>query len=163
MIDSKKTEIVNKLNATRSALLAFFNGLEEWAWGTAVYHEETNWTISDILRHLVDAERGMTGLIAQWQQGKDPVPPDFDLARWNNRAIQKTAEKSPDELLTELQENRRNLLNLVETIQPADWAKQGRHGSLHIMSIEQVCHLIADHELAHLAVMEEAVTAKNSL
>ena len=159
MVDNKKTEIVNKLNTSRAALLAFFDRLDEAGWQTAVYTEGTNWTIADMLRHLVDAERGMMGLITQWQQGKNPVPPDFDLARWNNRVIQKTAEKSPAELLNELTTNRSHLLNFIETIQPEDWTKQGRHGSLRIMSIEQVCHLIADHELDHLAAMEQKWTS----
>ena len=153
----KKVEIAEKLNDTRHDLMIFFDGLDEAGWETAVYDEETTWTITDILRHLVDSERGMTGMMAQWQQGKDPVPADFDLARWNNRAIQKTAEKSPQELLNSFRENRINLLSFIDTLHDEDWAKQGRHGSLRIMSIEEVCHLIANHEMDHLRVMQEAV------
>ncbi|MCA9920436.1 MAG: maleylpyruvate isomerase N-terminal domain-containing protein, partial [Anaerolineales bacterium] len=112
----KKVEIAEKLNDTRHDLMIFFDGLDEAGWETAVYDEETTWTITDILRHLVDSERGMTGMMAQWQQGKDPVPADFDLARWNNRAIQKTAEKSPQELLNSFRENRINLLSFIDTL-----------------------------------------------
>jgi hypothetical protein len=161
MTDSKKVAIIRKLNEARAGLLAFFTQLEPEAWETAVYHEESNWTITDILRHLVDAERGMTGLISQWQQGKNPVPPDFDLERWNNRVIQKAADKSSTELLIEFNENRSKLFTLIKTIQPEDWAKQGRHGSLRIMSIEEVCHLIADHERDHLRAMAQAKEVKN--
>ena len=157
MADKKKMEIVEKLNEERAELLQFFEGLTDDDWETAVYDEEAHWTVADILRHLVDAEKGMTGLITQWQQGRDPVPPDFDLARWNNRVIQKAAEKSPDELLAELRQNRINLLSFIEILQPEDWTKRGRHGSLQILSIEQVCHLIANHELDHLKVMRESV------
>lgn len=160
MTNKKNVEISAKLNEQRAALMAFFEGLDGEDWGTAVYHEETHWTIADILRHLVDAEKGMTGLIIQWQQGKDPVPADFDLARWNNRVIQKAAEKSPDDLLAELSENRSKLLNVIGTIQGDDWARQGRHGSLRIMNIEEVCHLIGDHEMAHLQAMQAAVSAR---
>lgn len=157
MADTKNVEIATKLNDSRMALMAFFDGLDEGGWETAVYHEETTWTITDILRHLVDAERGMMGMIIQWQRGKDPVPADFDLARWNNRAVQKTADKTPSELLTEFRQNRINLLSFIDTLRDEDWDKQGRHGSLRIMSIEQVCHLVADHELDHLRVMKEAL------
>lgn len=157
MADRKHVEIAEKLNDARSDLMAFFDGLKEEAWETAVYHEESTWTITDILRHLVDAERGMMGMIIQWQRGKDPVPPDFDLARWNNRVVQKAAEKTPDELIAEFRQNRINLLSFIDTLHDEDWSKQGRHGSLRIMSIEEVCHLIADHELDHLRVMKEAL------
>lgn len=152
--NTKNAEIAAKLNETRGSLVAFFDQLEGDDWETAVYDEGAHWTMTDILRHLVDAEKGMLGMMMQWQQGNDPVPPDFDLERWNNRAIQKTADQSPSDLLSKLKENRSNLLSFVDTIQEEDWGKTGRHGSLHIMSIEEVCHLIADHELSHLAVME---------
>lgn len=160
MADQKNIEMATKLNDARAELMAFFDGLDEAKWETAVYHEETTWTITDILRHLVDAERGMMGMMMQWQRGKNPVPPDFDLERWNNRAIEKSAEKNPNELLAEFRKNRIDLLSYINTIKPDDWEKQGRHGSLRIMSIEEVCHLIANHEMDHLRVMKEAVEAK---
>ena len=159
MVD-KKLEIVKKLNDERQSLILFFEQLEDSEWETAVYHEETEWTITDILRHLVDSERGMTGMMAQWQQGNNPVPPDFDLERWNNRAIQKRADKGPEELLADLRANRIDLLSFIDALRDDDWEKQGRHGSLRIMSIEEVCHLIADHELSHLHVMKEALAAE---
>ena len=157
MADRKNVEIATKLNESRAELMAFFDGLADEEWDTAVYHEESTWTITDILRHLVDAERGMMGMIIQWQRGQDPVPPDFDLARWNNRVVQKAAEKTPDELIAEFRQNRINLLSFIDTLHDEDWSKQGRHGSLRIMSIEEVCRLIADHELDHLRVMKEAL------
>ena len=159
MVD-KKLEIVKKLNDERQSLILFFEQLEANEWETAVYHEETEWTITDILRHLVDSERGMTGMMAQWQQGNNPVPPDFDLERWNNRAIQKRADKGPEELLADLRANRIDLLSFIDALRDDDWEKQGRHGSLRIMSIEEVCHLIADHELSHLHVMKEALASE---
>ncbi|MCP4416568.1 MAG: DinB family protein [Chloroflexi bacterium] len=158
MTDSKKEAILSKLNSERTDLEAFLDGLTAVAWQTAVYSEDITWTFVDILRHLVDAEQGMIGLMRQWQQGKNPVPTDFDLARWNARVIHKAAEKSADELREEMVANRANLLTLIAAFQPEDWAKKGRHGSLRIMTIEEVCHLIADHELSHLAVMKTAVS-----
>lgn len=162
MADEKNIEIATKLNDARAELMAFYEGLDETDWDKNVYDEETAWTISDILRHLVDAERGMMGMMVQWQRGKDPVPPDFDLNRWNHRTIEKSADKTPDELLDDFRKNRINLLSYIDTIKPEDWDKRGRHGSLRIMSIEEVCHLIADHEVSHLAVMKAALGKQGS-
>ncbi len=150
----KKVEIATKLNDSRHQLMALFEGLDEAAWETAVYDEGVTWTIADILRHLVDSEKGMTNMITQWQQDNDPIPSDFDLVRWNNRAVEKMAQKSPQELLQQMEINRANLLNVIDTLQEDDWGKQGRHASLRIMSIAQVCHLIADHETSHRRVIE---------
>lgn len=153
----KKVEIAKKLNDSRQQLMLFFEGLDEAGWETAVYDEDTTWTITDILRHLADSERGMTGMMMQWQQGKDPVPADFDLERWNNRVIQKAAEKTADQLLEEMRAHRIDLLSFIDTLRDEDWETKGRHASLRIMSIEEVCHLIADHEMDHLRVMKEAL------
>ncbi|NJL55631.1 DinB family protein, partial [bacterium] len=65
------------------------------------------------------------------------------------RVVQKAAEKTPNDLVAEFRQNRINLLSFIDTLHDEDWHKQGRHGSLRIMSIEEVCHLIADHELDH--------------
>ena len=154
---NKKVEIAKKLNDSRQELMLFFEGLDEAGWETAVYDEETTWTITDILRHLADSERGMTGMMMQWQQGKDPVPADFDLERWNNRVIQKAAEKTAAQLLEEMRAHRIDLLSFIDTLRDEDWETKGRHASLRIMSIEEVCHLIADHEMDHLRVMKEAL------
>ncbi|HFE67630.1 MAG TPA: DUF664 domain-containing protein, partial [Chloroflexi bacterium] len=101
-MNDPKPEIIQKLNETRSALMAFLQGLDEAQWETAVYSEGETWTAADVLRHLVNAESGMTGLIVQWQMGADPVPPDFDLARFNKSMVAKAKNKTPAELLAEM-------------------------------------------------------------
>ncbi|VAW43268.1 hypothetical protein MNBD_CHLOROFLEXI01-101 [hydrothermal vent metagenome] len=158
MENEKKVAILSKLSKERAELRTFLDGLTADEWQTAVYDEDAKWTLADIVRHLVDAERGMISMMQQWQQGKDPVRPDFDLTRWNARVVQKAAEKGPAELLTQFEQNRSQLLAFIDTIQPEDWGKTGRHGSLRIMTIEEVCHLIADHESGHLEVMKTAVS-----
>lgn len=159
MSETKKNEIREKLTGVRQELLTFLKGLSEDQWGTTVFAEDQEWTITDLLRHVVQAEADMTGLMKQYQRGEDPVPPDFDLERWNARTIRKRQEETPAELMDHLKENRAELFEFIDTIQPEDWKKKGRHGSLRILTIEEVCHLIADHEKSHLEQMQTAVAA----
>ena len=157
MSEAKKEAIREKKVRVRQELLSVLQGLNEAEWETAVYAEDHMWTISDILRHLVNAERGMTGLITQFREGNNPVPADFDRERFNRRTVEKTKDKSPAQLMAELAENETAFLNVLAGLADDDWAKNGRHASLHILTIEQICHLIPDHEQDHIQHIRQAL------
>lgn len=157
MADERKEAIKAKLAANREAFLATMSGLTDEQWGARAYSEGSEWRVVDILRHVADSERGMTALMAQIKSGGEGVPPDFDLARWNQRVVSKLGDKSPQELLTGMNESRQALFDFIDTLDADDWNKKGRHASLKIMTIEEVCHLIADHEALHLTGVREAL------
>ncbi|GIK54983.1 MAG: DinB family protein [Chloroflexi bacterium] len=158
MSDAKKDEICEKLNQTRATLLDYLQGLEAERWDTAVQSEDAQWTVADIVRHLVSAEKGMIGLIEQFQQGNDPLPADFDLARYNQRSVQKSQELTPADLLAALESNHTRLLQVIDGLSAEDWQKKGRHGSMRILTIEEVCHVIAGHDMTHLADIQKAMS-----
>ena len=157
MADDKKEAIKAKLTATREALYAALNGLTDEQWAAKAYSEGSEWQVVDILRHVADSERGMTGLMVQIKGGGEGVPPDFDLARWNQRVVSKLGDKGPQELLAGMADNRAALFAFIDSLEADDWDKKGRHASLRIMTIEEVCHLIAEHETQHLAGIREAL------
>lgn len=154
-----KRLVTKKLAKSRSDLLELVRDFDEETWGTAVYADDKSWTIVDLLRHLTDAERGMTRLMEIIRQGGEGVPPDFDLSRWNKRVVEKLADQTPDNLLQTMRTNREKLHQFVGSIENPDWAKKGRHGSGRILSIEQICHLIADHEASHIQDIRKAIAA----
>ncbi len=155
----EKSAILDKLKRTRELLTATVLELDDEAWETAVYSDESQstWTIADLFRHTVDAERSMTSLMQQIQQGGSGVPDDFDLTRWNARRVEKTQHKTPTDLIKDMAINRNNLLQFINTLEPDDWQKKGRHGSMRIMTIAQICHLIADHEQSHLFEIQKTL------
>lgn len=158
-MSEKKEGIVGKLTAVRADFLTYMAGLDGAGWETAVFSEETTepWNVTDVVRHLADAEWGMTGLMMNIQSGKGGVPEDFDTNKWNSRSVAKRKAKTPAELLDEMAQNRQRLFAFLDTLSDDDWAKEGRHASLNIYSIEQICHVIADHESLHLQNIREAV------
>jgi hypothetical protein len=157
MADERKEAIKAKLAANREAFIVTMSGLSDEQWAARAYSEGSEWSVVDILRHVADSERGMTALMVQIQNGGEGVPPDFDLARWNQRVVSKLGDKSPQELLAGMEESRQALFEFIDTLDEGDWDKKGRHASLKIMTIEEVCHLIADHEALHLAGVREAL------
>lgn len=157
MSDERKEAIKAKLTAAREELLAALSGLTEDQWAARGYAEGSEWAVADVLRHVADSERGMTALMAQIKGGGEGVPADFDLGRWNRRVVEKLSDKSPQEVLAGMAANRAALLAFIDSLEEVDWHKKGRHASLRIMTIEEVCHLIADHERQHLAGIMEAL------
>lgn len=153
----KKEAIKSKLTASRQATYAALGDVSLVDWDAQAYSEGSEWKVIDILRHVTDSERGMTGLMVQIKGGGEGVPSDFDLARWNQRVVSKLGDKGPQELLAAMVENRAALFAFIDSLEDADWDRTGRHASLRIMSIEEVCHLIADHEQQHVAGIQEAI------
>ena len=156
---SEKQAILHKLKRTRELLTATVLDLGDEGWETAVYSNEsqTIWTIADLFRHTVDSERSMTSLMRGIQEGGSGVPDDFDLTRWNARRVEKTQHKTPTDLINDMAINRQTLLQFIDTLEPDDWQKEGRHGNMRIMTIAQICHLIADHEQSHLIEIQKTL------
>ena len=151
MSQEKREAIKQKLTTVRDETVRVLNGLTEEQWNTPVYSDEgAEWRVIDVVRHMADSERGMTALMAQVQAGGEGVSPDFDLTRWNRRVVAKLQDKGAADLLAGMAANREALFTFIDTLADDDWAKQGRHASQRILSIEQVCHLIADHERSHI-------------
>ncbi len=158
MTDSRKLAIKAKLTEARQGLLSLVTPYGDKEWATAIYSEDQVWTAADILRHLTSAESSMTRLIELIRDGGDGVPADFDLQRWNARGIQKAGQKAPQDLMAEMSLNRDKLFAVIDGLQDNDWSKSGRHGSLRIMTIEEILNLIGDHESQHTQDIRKAVT-----
>lgn len=152
-----KEMVKQDLIEARVQLLETIVGLSAEELETAVYSEETVWTVADLVRHLASAESSMTSLMQRIQAGADGVPPDFDLARWNASRIAKVKDKTPAEIIQSMSQNREQLFAFIDTLQPEDWDKQGRHGSLKIMTIAEICAVIAGHERQHSADIRQAL------
>ena len=59
--------------------------------------------------------------------------------------------------MADLEENETAFLETLARITEEDWTKEGRHASLRILTIEEICHLIPDHEQAHLLDIQQAL------
>jgi uncharacterized protein (TIGR03083 family) len=163
MSSEKKEAIKQRLTATREEFRRAVEGLTDEQWNAPAYSEEgSEWRVLDLLRHVTDSERGMTAMMVQVRAGGEGVPPDFDLTRWNRRVVSKLQDKTAADLLADMETNRAALFALIDSLEDEDWDKKGRHASGHIMTIEQVCKLIARHERDHLNEIRAALANNGS-
>ena len=118
-------------------------------WDTQVYSDGAGWTVKQLAIHLSDADRGTNGQIMGIAAGREVIPADFDLNRYNKRSVEKRAEMSIDDVRKSLNSTRAELLAWLDTIDDADLDKKGRHASLQILSVTEILGVMAAHERSH--------------
>ncbi len=156
-MSDRTQEILIELEQQRSILLNVLRRLTPEQWEMPVQDGDSHWTARQMLAHLSDAERGMIGQATRIAAGDEPIPPDFDLSRWNKRAVEKLNEKSSAELLQSLTDSRARLKEALTKLTDADLDKVGRHSSLQMMTVEAIFRLIGTHEVDHATNIASAL------
>lgn len=157
MSSENRAVLDQKLANIRQDLLSFLQSLDDAAWQEVVYRDPERWTISDTVRHLVQAEKSMTRLMDGIRQGHPGTREGFDLAAFNREGIQRISDIPREEVLDRLIDARNRLHQFMSGLSEEDWGKSGRHAIGRVMTVDQICHLIGDHEKGHLTDMQMAV------
>jgi len=158
MSTDKKNELKQKLAQSKQALEVVLNTLSPEQWEVKVFSEESNWTIKEIVAHLIDGETGMSIQVHKVRKGRETVPEGFDLDTWNNSLQKRWGEiPTPTTLMQKLAETRAKTLENLDTIKDEEWTLQGRHPSQGILTIEQYYLTIAGHEAIHTEDIRKAV------
>src|SRR5258708_17590761 len=159
-MSDRRTEIIQALEQSRQKLKGIISRLKPDDWEKTIQDEDQKWTVRQIVAHLVSGQKGMFNQIVGISEGKEGVPPDFDLNRWNRRSVEKSAERTPQDLLTALDADQAELKRFISILPEENFDKQGRHGSLRIMSIEEIGLLIASHEADHTQIIADKLGLK---
>jgi uncharacterized protein (TIGR03083 family) len=146
-----------QLTQSREALKSALAGLSAEQWATPVYGEGQDWTVQDVISHLVDSENGMSIHIYKIRKGRETIPADFDLNRWNAGVRERTGPASPEELRQRLDATRARLLEGLATLTANEWQLTGRHPQRGIITIEQYFETIHEHERLHTNHIRQAV------
>lgn len=118
-------------------------------WDVQVYSDGAGWTVRELLIHLADADRGNNRQVMKYAVGEDVIPADFDLDRYNRRAVEKRAEMTPDEARQSLAGTRAELVAWLDTADEAMLDKEGRHATLRIVSVSELLDIMTAHERGH--------------
>ena len=156
---SRVNSIREFIAAKNRESMGVFERMGETDWARPVYSTEGggHWTARDVLAHLADSEKGQLGQAQRINNGQPGVPADFDLNRWNKRAVEKRADKSPAELLADVRDGYARVLAFLEGIAEDDLDKVGRHASGQDLSVEAILRHIAAHRATHVAEIEAAL------
>jgi uncharacterized damage-inducible protein DinB len=110
------------------------------------------WSAEGCLRHLLDTERFIFPVrVRNFLAGEDIRAFDPDTEGTPS------AGQSPAELAAEFARLRRENLALLETITPADLERTSQHSELGQVTLEQLLHEWAAHDLNHTIQAERAL------
>jgi hypothetical protein len=110
---------------------------------------EAAWTVGDVVAHLADAEAGLLGQVQRLLAGKQTVPEDFDLDRWNRRAVRRNRDRPHTDLLEQIRASHLAALETLAATEEAALDLKGRHSSGDILTAEGFFRRMADHRQAH--------------
>jgi DinB family protein len=112
------------------------------------------WSALETLTHLRDVIVHVYGLRIRRLLYEDaPVFADFDEEGYRRASLAR-AEAAADILATVVAEHEQ-LARLLQTLPDADWAREGRHPSLGVMSIEFLARRVGEHAEEHARQISE--------
>jgi uncharacterized protein (TIGR03083 family) len=153
----RKVHWQQKLVESRTALLALLNSLSPAQWTQPVFSEGDTWTVTTVVSHLLDSEKGMSIQIHKTRKGEETIPEGFDINRWNAGVQKRVGDLSPAELLAALETTRAKTIDVMNSLKDEDWSRTGRHPSRGVITIEQYYETIYGHELMHAEDMKRAL------
>jgi hypothetical protein len=156
-MSERKQAIYQHLQSTRQALLDAVQGVSDQDWERTVYSSEGAWSVKQVLTHLASAEPGQIGTGRRMLEGEAKLPEGFSLNFWNGRQVEKNKDKTPQELLAQMVESRKQLLAWIEALDEADFDKSGQHARGDFISVEQLCYRVGEHEADHAAEIKQAL------
>ena len=146
------TERIDKIKFNLADARQHLNGILDKVgdrWETQVYSDGAAWTVHQLAIHLMVTDKGHNNTLKGIANGEETIPADFDLERFNRRSVEKRAETSVEEARASLAATAAERNAWLDTIDDATLDKKGRHGSMRILSIEEILQVIADHDRDH--------------
>lgn len=127
-------------------------------WEMPVYSDGAGWNARQLVTHMADGEYKlvlqMKNIVANGESG---VPPDFDVDRYNRRAVEKRAETTVEGARELLTTTRADLNAWLDTLDEAALEKTGRHPTLGDITVDMYARVIARHERDHATDLARAL------
>lgn len=155
---SRKAALRQTMEADHAACMAILRRVRDDQWATPVPSEEgAQWTARDVLAHLAGSEAGQLGQIQRAVAGGVTVPDDFDVNRYNKRAVQKAASVSVADHLATLERDYQAVLAELDKVTDADLDKTGRHARGDTLTVAQFFHRIPEHRRQHAEALAQVL------
>jgi hypothetical protein len=110
------------------------------------------WSVAEIVGHVGDAERVFAYRALRIARGDTTPLPGFDEKAWMQ--VADFDRRGLPDVLAELAAVRQATLALLRGLEPAAYPRSGVASGANV-SVRALVHIIAGHELHHLAVLQE--------
>jgi hypothetical protein len=148
VLSDRKEKLKKKLSEARAYLNNILDQVGD-RWEVQVHSQEDGWTVRQLVNHIAVADRGHNNMAMNAAEGINIVPEDFDLERYNRSTTQKSSDKPAEVSREEMAQQRVQLLDWLETVDETKLDLEGRHGTLRMMTVENILRIMALHERDH--------------
>jgi hypothetical protein len=142
--------LAERLKKEGEKVIALFATLTDEQWKTKVYTEGDTWTVRNVLAHFVTSERGLHKLFKRVLEDGLGVSDDFSIDYYNARQQENTKGLTPDELLEQFADVRRDLVKWVSKRSQEDLAVEGRHPYMGQVNLGEMLKMIYLHNQLHI-------------
>jgi hypothetical protein len=156
---ARKPEIMKALSSAADETVQLFVKLTPEQLETPVYSEEVQWTVRQVLAHLVTIEKTMHWLFRNMMDGGPGSPDDFDVARFNRTQPQKLDHLSLQQLLQRFRTVREETIAIVAEMADADFDREGWHVFLGRDRLERFIRWAYEHARLHENDVRKALAA----
>lgn len=160
---------MTQLSERKQAILEHMQRLHDQTWPilesinpsdgpVEVYQEGDHvWSVRDVVSHLADSGTGLLGQARRLAGGERPLPPDFDLNRWNRSAVRRSAGTGLDDLRASIAASFAEAVEFLSQVDEAALDNEGRRGSGEVTTVEGYFRLMLDHRVEHLVDIQTAL------
>jgi hypothetical protein len=141
--------LLARLEKGRQKTCETFSSLTAEQWQAHIY-AEPDWTPRSMLAHFLSAERQLLVLAQNVAGGGTGGPEGFDIDGFNSAEQQRLNDQSPQMLLDELDQARRQTIGWVGTLAESQLDRVGRHPGLGLISVEMMITAMYGHQLLHV-------------
>jgi hypothetical protein len=153
----RQADILQNLEQGLRASTQLFADLDEEQLALKVYSDGLQWTVAQVLAHLVAIEQSMQHLFESILQGGPGSPKEFDIERFNRSQTKKLEGHSQAVLLERLSQVRSRTKAMVAEMSDADLDRQGFHAFHGHGRLERFIRWAYEHAALHEADIRKAL------
>ena len=146
IFDSRAASLAS-LRATAAVLPGLLDDLDDKTWRKRP--QENEWSLVEVLCHLRDVEAEVNlKRLNMLLHGDNPFMPAADPDPWAKE--RQYLRQDGMQACQEFCENRKRLLDLVETLHEAGWQRSARHAIFGPTTLQEIVSIMAGHDRLHV-------------
>ena len=149
MTHPRAEALAARLEKGRQKTFEILNALTPEQWQKPLY-EEPAWQVRNLLAHFVSSEKQLLALTRDVASGGPGAPPDLDVNDFNAAEQKRLEGQSPAILLDLLDQERRQTIEWIRTLDEDQLDRIGYHPVLGDVNLETMILAIYGHQLMHM-------------
>ncbi len=142
--------LVEKLTRGISKSLEVFRSVELDLWEQPIFDDPESWNLKDLVAHFIYSEEHLLSIAQDIASGGEGSPEGIDIDAFNENEMENLRHGSVDELLNNLNDVRKALIDWTGELGELELDRVGRHPVLGASTVETVIFSIYAHQLLHM-------------